>query len=87
MVCPQKNTNLNLIIMEEFIKNFYEILEDTEAHEINQNTDFKNLDDWDSMTSLMLIAMVDEKYEKQIDGKDLKESITLEDLYIRIQSK
>ncbi len=73
--------------MEEFIKNFYEILEDTEAHEINQNTDFKNLDDWDSMTSLMLIAMVDEKYEKQIDGKDLKESITLEDLYIRIQSK
>ncbi len=87
MVCRQKNTNLNLIIMEEFIKNFYEILEDTEAHEINQNTDFKNLDDWDSMTSLMLIAMVDEKYEKQIDGKDLKESITLEDLYIRIQSK
>ena len=73
--------------MEEFIKNFYEILEDTEANEINQNTDYKNLDEWDSMTSLMLIAMVDEKYGKQVIGIDIKECLTLENLYARIQSK
>jgi acyl carrier protein len=73
--------------MEEFIKNFYEILEDTEANEINQNTDYKNLDEWDSMTSLMLIAMVDEKYGKQVIGIDIKECLTLENLYDRIQSK
>ena len=73
--------------MEDFLINFYEILEDTEKHEINKNTDFKNLDDWDSMTALMLIAMVDEKYEKQINGKDIDETITLEHLYLRIQSK
>jgi acyl carrier protein len=73
--------------MEEFIKNFYEILEDTEANEINQNTDYKNLEEWDSMTSLMLIAMVDEKYGKQVIGIDIKECLTLENLYDRIQSK
>ena len=73
--------------MEEFIKNFYEILEDTQIHEVHENTDFKNLDDWDSMTTLMLIAMVDEKYEKQINGKDIQESMTLEHLHTRIQSK
>jgi acyl carrier protein len=73
--------------MITFIKNFHEILDDTEIDEIKQNTEFKNLDEWDSMTTLMLIAMVDEKYEKQINGKDIKESTTLEDLYIRIQSK
>lgn len=73
--------------MEEFIKNFYEILEDTEASEINQNTDYKNLDEWDSMTSLLLIAMVDEKYGKQVIGIDIKECLTLENLYDRIQSK
>lgn len=73
--------------MKEFITNFYEILDDTEADEINENTDFKNLDEWDSMTTLMLIAMVDEKYEKQINGADIKESSTLEDLHIRIQAK
>jgi acyl carrier protein len=73
--------------MEEFIANFYEILDDTEKHEIHQKTDFKNLDEWDSMTTLMLIAMVDENYEKQINGSDIKESMTLDELYIRIQSK
>jgi acyl carrier protein len=73
--------------MVEFITNFQEILEDTEIQEINKNVDFKNLDEWDSMTTLMLIAMVDEKYEKQINGKDIEESITLENLFNRIQSK
>lgn len=73
--------------MEEFIENFYGILEDTEKNEINQNTDYKSLDEWDSMTTLMLIAMVDEKYEKQINGNDIKECLTLENLFDRIQSK
>ncbi|WP_396156596.1 phosphopantetheine-binding protein [Flavobacterium sp.] len=73
--------------MEEFIENFYGILDDTEKSEIDQNTDYKSLDEWDSMTSLMLIAMVDEKYGKQIKGEDIKECLTLENLYARIQSK
>lgn len=73
--------------MEEFIENFYAILEDTEKNEIHQNTDYKNLDEWDSMASLMLIAMVDEKYGKQLIGIDIKECLTLEDLHARIQSK
>ena len=73
--------------MEEFIENFYEILEETEKSEIHQNTDYKSLDEWDSMTTLLLIAMVDEKYEKQISGIDIKECLTLENLYARIQSK
>ena len=73
--------------MNEFITNFYEILDDTEVDAINKKTDFKNLDEWDSMTTLMLIAMVDEKYEKQINGTDIKESLTLKDLYDRIESK
>ena len=83
----KKNRNLNFITMEEFIKNYYEILDETDINEIHQNTTFKDLDEWDSMTALMLIAMVDEKYEKQINGKDIEETITLEDLYTRIQSK
>lgn len=73
--------------MEEFIESFYDILDETEKNEIHKNTDFKNLDEWDSMVTLMLIAMVDENYAKQISGTDLKESLTLENLFMRIQSK
>mgnify|MGYP006072465615 CR=1 FL=1 len=85
MGCQQKKLKYN--IMNDFIENFYEILDDTERQEINQHTDFKNLDEWDSMTTLMLIAMVDEKYKKQVSGKEIKESISLEQLYSSIQSK
>lgn len=83
--CLQKNYKFNN--MEEFIKNFYEILEDTESHEVHENTEYKSLDEWDSMTTLMFIAMVDEKYDKQVNGKDIEESHTLKDLYTRVQSK
>ena len=73
--------------MQEFIQNFYEILEETKLEELNGNTIFKSLDEWDSMMSLMLIAMVDEKYDKQINGSEIKESQTLEDLFNLIKSK
>ena len=73
--------------MNEFFYILVVVVDDTEANEINEKTDFKNLDEWDSMTTLMLIAMVDEKYERQINGADIKESITLEDLHTRIQAK
>jgi acyl carrier protein len=73
--------------MQEFIENFHGILEDTQISELNQQTNFKNLNEWDSMMALMLIAMVDEKYNKQINGTDIKESKTLEDLYNLIKSK
>jgi len=73
--------------MQKFIENFHEILEDTQLSELNQQTNFKNLDEWDSMMALMLIAMVDEKYNKQINGTDIKESNTLEDLFNLIKSK
>jgi acyl carrier protein len=72
--------------MKEFIENFYEILDDVDVQSIHKDIDFKNLEDWDSMTKLMLIAMVHEKYGKQIKGVDIQESTTLEHLHSRIQS-
>lgn len=72
--------------MEDFLNNFVDILEDTDKNELNANTKFKDLDEWDSMTALMLIAMFDEKYSKKITGNDIKDAQTLEDLYV-ISSK
>ena len=67
--------------MEKFIQNFLEILEDTDQELLSSVTVFKDLDEWDSMTALMVIAMFDEKYNKKLTGKDLKDAITLNDLY------
>jgi acyl carrier protein len=68
--------------MEDFIDAFGEILDDTDRNVLFAETIYKDLDEWDSMTALMLIAMFDEKYEKKITGNDIKEAVTLYDLYL-----
>jgi acyl carrier protein len=67
--------------MEDFLDGFVEILEDTERSALTPETTFKDLDEWDSMTALMLIAMFDEKYDKKITGNDIKQANTLNDLF------
>ena len=67
--------------MEKFIENFSEILEETSKDSLSSETVFKSLNEWDSMTALMVIAMFDEKYNIKLNGKDLKDAITLNDLF------
>ncbi len=71
--------------MEQFLENFYELLEETDRSLISINTEFKKLDEWNSMTALMLIAMFDEKYGVKLNGNNLNTANTLTDLYQFIQ--
>lgn len=67
--------------MEKFLDSFFDLLEETDRELITPDTKFKDLDEWDSMTALMLIAMFDEHYDKKINGDDIKNSETLSDLF------
>jgi acyl carrier protein len=67
--------------MKSFIENFFEIFEETDISEITPDQKFRDLDEWDAMAVLMLIAMFDEQYDKQITGNNIKEAQTVEDLY------
>ena len=64
-----------------FLQNFLEILEDTDPSLINPNTVFRDLEEWDSLTALSLIAMVDEEYSLKLTGDDIKKSATLQDIF------
>lgn len=67
--------------MEQFLENFYELLEETDREAITPETEFKNLDEWNSMTALMLIAMFDEQYDAKLNGDSISKATTLTDLY------
>lgn len=67
--------------MDQFLENFYELLEETDRDIIKKDTAFKNLEEWNSMTALMLIAMFDEQYDVKINGDSINNATTLEDLY------
>lgn len=73
--------------INEFIKKFTAQLEDEPAEPITPETPFRQLPEWDSMTGLAIISMVDKVYNKQLTGDDLKNSATISDLFNTIASR
>ena len=73
--------------LKDFIENFAEQFDDTDASEIKAETVFKELDEWSSLIALSVIAMVDEEYNVTIKGDDIRNSNTVEDLYNAVKTK
>ncbi len=71
----------------EFLKAFADQFDETDPSEIALTTAFKDLGEWSSMVALMVIAMVDDNYSKKITGADLRNAVTVEDLFQVVQSK
>ncbi len=72
--------------IREFIENLSGALE-MESSQLNSDTVFKDLDKWDSMAALTLIAMVDDVYKVAIGGDDIDQSETILDLWKAIKKR
>lgn len=70
-----------------FLQNFADVLDDTDMSLIKSDTIFRDLDEWDSLTALSLIAMADEEYSVKLTGEDIKSSVTLNDIFEIIKNK
>ncbi len=73
--------------LKDFIANFADQFDDTDASLIKAETVFKELDEWSSLIALSVIAMVDEEYDITIKGDDIRNSNTVEDLFNSIKAK
>ena len=73
--------------LKDFIENFADQFDDTDASEIKAETEFKELDEWSSLIALSVIAMVDEEYDITIKGDDIRNASTVEDLFNAVKSK
>lgn len=83
--------NIKIIItmktLEEFVALFAEQFDDTDPSEITATTVFHDLDEYSSLIGLSIIAMADEEFDVALKGDDVKNSVTVEDLYNRVISK
>ncbi|MFT4804305.1 MAG: acyl carrier protein [Cyclobacteriaceae bacterium] len=70
--------------MSDFIEKFSEALE-MEMHDIKPTDEFRNLEGWDSLSRLSLIAMLDEEYNIQIEDEDFEKLKTVEDIMKTVQ--
>lgn len=73
--------------IKEFIEHFAEQFDDTAAEVFNPETEFKELDEWNSLIALSIISMVDEEYDVTIGGADIRNAKTIEDLFKIIERK
>lgn len=73
--------------LNEFVANFAEQFDDTDASEIQASTVFHDLEEWSSLTGMGVIALAKTRYGKTITGKDLKECVTVEDVFNLINNR
>lgn len=73
--------------LKEFIENFANQFDETDPAEITAATAFHDLEEWSSLTALSVIAMVDEEYDVAIKGDDIRNAVTVEDLYNTVKDK
>lgn len=73
--------------LKDFIAIFAEQFDETDASEIQVDTEFHELDEWSSLTAMGIIAMVKTQCGKTITGKEIRECTTVEDLYNIVSSK
>lgn len=73
--------------LNEFVANFAEQFDETDASEITASTVFHDLDEWSSLTGMGVIAFVKTEYGKTITGKELRTCETVEDVFNLVASK
>ena len=73
--------------LKEFVANFAAQFDDTDPEDIQAGTEFHELDEWSSLTGMAVIALAKTEYGKTITGKELRECVTVEDVFNLITSK
>lgn len=71
--------------LNDFIKNFADQFDETEG--INASTVFHDLDEYNSLIALSIIAMIDEEYDVTIKGDDMRSAVTVEDLFNIVKNR
>ena len=73
--------------IKEFIENFAEQFDETDASEFTAETVYKELDEWSSLVALSIIAMIDEEYDVTLKGDDIRNTSTIGDLFNLVNEK
>ncbi len=71
----------------KFEEKFFSLFEVTPRHEVHGSVHFKTLEEWDSMMALETIAMVDEEFDVELNGDDIRYAKTVTELFEIVQSR
>lgn len=81
------NINFEVIEMKDFIQNFADQFEETELDVFAPETNYRELDEWSSLIALSVLAMIDEEYDVQLKGEEMRATNTIQELFDLVSSK
>ncbi|MCD7714062.1 MAG: phosphopantetheine-binding protein [Prevotella sp.] len=67
--------------LKEFIEKFTKTLEVEDAIALTGSTNFRELDEWSSLSTMLLAAFYVKEFGKEVSVNDIKACHTISDLY------
>lgn len=73
--------------IKEFIENFVDQFDDLELADVKPESVMRDFDEWSSMIGLSLLNMADKEYGVKLTFDELRNAITVQNLFDVIQKK
>lgn len=73
--------------INEFIENFVDQFDDLELADVKPESVMRDFDEWSSMIGLSLLNMADKEYGVKLTFEELRNAITVQDLFDTIANK
>lgn len=73
--------------LNDFVANFADLFDDTDASEIQASTEFRELEEWSSLIGMSILALAKTKYGRIVTGAELRACTTVEDVFNVISNK
>lgn len=73
--------------IKDFVQNFAEQFDDTELEVFTPETNYRELEEWSSLIALSVLAMIDEEYDVQLKGEEMRATKTIQELFDLVASK
>lgn len=67
--------------IKEFVEKIAEAIEVDNVEVLTAETEFRELDEWSSLSVMLLIAFYDEEFGKELTQAQIKTARTIQDLY------
>lgn len=73
--------------IKEFIALFADLFDDTPGEPLSPETVFHDMDKYSSIIGLSIVSMIDEEYGVVLTGNEVRNSVTIQDLFDTVQAK
>lgn len=71
----------------KFIDDFTSQFIDAEDISVDENTNFRNIGSWDSLTGMAVLVMIEDEYQVKMNDSDLGKCTTVQDIFDFVSSK